>query len=128
MKKYYLLASVFLLLGVLVFVMWRVTDTCEDMRCQLASIMPRVGNIQKEVESSKQGKIVDRKILKDGDIDYGYVGKDGSIVVANETSKMFVLARPAFVGDTVSWKCYAYPEKANTFDLLSDCGKKFRSP
>lgn len=127
MKKFYLLAGALTLIGVLLIVMWRVTDTCEDMRCQLASIMPRIGNIQNKVESSIRGKMVDDKIAKSNGIDYGYVGIDGSIVIVNETSKMIVLAQPSFVGDTILWKCYAYPKQANTYDLLSDCGKRFRS-
>ena len=75
-----------------------------------------------------RGNLHDDRIEKDKGIDFGYVGKDGSIVIVNETTKMIIVARPSFAGDAISWKCYAYPEKANALDLLSDCGKKFRLP
>lgn len=126
MKRIYIVASAVIVLAVFLVVLWRVTDTCADVRCQLTRIMPRLGDIQRKVEPSIRIGVNEERLESANGISFGYITKDGSIIIVNDTSKIIVIARPTLVGDSFLWKCNAYPEKTNTYDLLSDCGKKFR--
>lgn len=129
MKRFRIVLVILIITAiVLSLLLWRLADVCVDVRCQLASIMPRLAIVQNEVARSKKGAISERAIPKSGDLDFGYVGKDGTIIVINETSKLVIVARPQFDSNVVSWKCIAYPETANIMSLVADCGAKFRTP
>jgi hypothetical protein len=127
MKKVLIATGVVLLIGVPLAVLWRVSDTCDDFRCQLAEVMPRIARIQKDVESTMSAKPNGWPISPTGEISYGYVGKDGSIVAIAGKYKLVILAQPTSTTKPFEWKCRAFPEKANSVDLIADCGKMFRA-
>jgi hypothetical protein len=106
--------------------LWRVTDHCETALCQLSSVMPRLAEIQREIEGKPPGAIPARDIPASGEISFGYTAPDGSIVVVAEARKIVVIARPTREAGRVAWSCAAYPTYINAIPLLQDCGKQFR--
>jgi hypothetical protein len=88
--------------------------------------MPEVIGIQKIVEQEIKVSVNERKIEKSRNIDFGYIEKDGSIIVVNRISELIIVARPSIENNIISWKCHVYPGKFNRLSLISDCGSLLR--
>jgi hypothetical protein len=123
-KNYIIVLFVVLIFGLAAALLWKVTDTCETTVCQLASIMPRMAALQDEVSSG--ARVEAKAVPEGGEVGFGYVNEDGSILLVGRSRKLVVIARKVVAGSSVTWRCDAYPQAAGSQPLLVDCGARFR--
>jgi hypothetical protein len=89
--------------------------------------MPRLAGLQKSIESVIQvGKNPSQKIESTGEIDFGHVSADGTIVVVSNKSKLVLISRPLRRDGLIVWDCSLFPASTRESEMLQDCGKKFR--